>query len=288
MSSQDGLQDLVEEMLRGGSSTSTSLMRFEFMRVASFHNFPDGLLVSALRLARAGTYYTGYGRECRCYFCGFSQSDWSCGINRSHFDHSFDGSTTSTNVPIPRVYVEEITGEPQSVTPEVSEYRPLPIQRNDESAISNAGLSRSILQNNNSRYTDRLNTFTNWPSQISQRPYELAAAGFFYSGRGDRVQCSFCGGQLHQWERSDVPFHEHLRWFPDCPFVKQCFQQPFSIVPTSVPSGVDLRVIRKVLQYGYDQTDIKKAICELSSRMVTEEITALEILKFLYQGGPRN
>ncbi|XP_062577371.1 baculoviral IAP repeat-containing protein 3-like [Saccostrea cucullata] len=252
-----GMQNLTEESERN----TASMMRFECMRIASFRNFPDYLLVSSFRLARAGLYYTGYGSECRCYFCGFRQDDWNRRISRNHCDHSLDG------------------------TPGASEYSPLQLQRNDESANnSNVALSRSVLLINNNRYRDRLDSFRNWPRQITLRPDELSAAGFFYSGCGDRVQCFSCGGQLRGWERDDVPFHRHLRWFPDCSFIKQCFQQPLSFAPTSVPSGVDQRVIREVLQCGFHQTDIEKAICELSIRMITEEITAMEILQFLYQG----
>ena len=39
----------------------------------------------------------------------------------------------------------------------------------------------------------RLNTFVDWPISLQQKPAELAAAGFFYSGRGDKVYCFSCG-----------------------------------------------------------------------------------------------
>jgi hypothetical protein len=101
-----------------------------------------------------------------------------------------------------------------------------PLNRNENSSTSSPALCRSILETRNClSYTDRLSTFTNWPQQIVQRPGELSSAGFYYTGVGDRVRCGFCEGELYQWEVTDIPFQEHLRWFPDCLFIKEYFQE---------------------------------------------------------------
>ena len=65
----------------------------------------------------------------------------------------------------------------------------------------------------------RYQSFTNWPSNASAVPEDLANAGFYYMGTDDRVQCIFCRGILRCWEPEDRPLAEHLRHFPQCPFL---------------------------------------------------------------------
>ncbi|CAH1251199.1 BIRC3 [Branchiostoma lanceolatum] len=66
---------------------------------------------------------------------------------------------------------------------------------------------------------DRLSTFFDWPPSAQVRAELLAKQGFYYLGTGDKVECAFCGGQLHQWELCDDPETEHSRHFPQCPRV---------------------------------------------------------------------
>ncbi|XP_068118512.1 baculoviral IAP repeat-containing protein 7 isoform X2 [Hyperolius riggenbachi] len=65
----------------------------------------------------------------------------------------------------------------------------------------------------------RLRTFSVWPGPDTITPRQLARAGFFYLGPGDRVQCFCCGGVLRCWEPGDKPVAEHQKFFPSCPFV---------------------------------------------------------------------
>ncbi|XP_065350683.1 baculoviral IAP repeat-containing protein 2-like [Cloeon dipterum] len=67
---------------------------------------------------------------------------------------------------------------------------------------------------------DRLDTFSTWPASMKQRPGELADAGFFYTSRGDLVQCYQCGGGFKFWGREDVPWEQHAIAFPECPLVR--------------------------------------------------------------------
>ena len=48
---------------------------------------------------------------------------------------------------------------------------------------------------------------------------DLAEAGFYAVGVADYVKCFSCGGGLFNWEQNDVPWIEHAKWFPECPFV---------------------------------------------------------------------
>lgn len=60
--------------------------------------------------------------------------------------------------------------------------------------------------------TERLNSYSAWPSQMVQRPEDLVEAGFFYTGHGDCTTCYQCGLEVSQWETEDTPWGEHLRW----------------------------------------------------------------------------
>lgn len=66
---------------------------------------------------------------------------------------------------------------------------------------------------------NRLESFKEWPRAIQQRPKELADAGFFYSGYGDRVICFKCNIMIKYWEKDDDVWLEHYKWSPKCPYV---------------------------------------------------------------------
>lgn len=69
-------------------------------------------------------------------------------------------------------------------------------------------------------YEDRLETFQNWPRQISPDKFSIAQAGLYYTGQGDIVKCFTCGVRLHQWLAKDTAFAEHRKWSPHCMFLK--------------------------------------------------------------------
>uniref|UniRef100_A0A3Q3S310 RING-type E3 ubiquitin transferase n=1 Tax=Mastacembelus armatus TaxID=205130 RepID=A0A3Q3S310_9TELE len=66
---------------------------------------------------------------------------------------------------------------------------------------------------------ERLQTFQNWPADAPVSCAELAKAGFFFLGPGDKVQCFCCGGILRCWVHGDSPVAEHKRYFPTCSFI---------------------------------------------------------------------
>uniref|UniRef100_A0A3Q3KPZ8 RING-type E3 ubiquitin transferase n=1 Tax=Monopterus albus TaxID=43700 RepID=A0A3Q3KPZ8_MONAL len=66
---------------------------------------------------------------------------------------------------------------------------------------------------------ERLQTFQNWPTDAPVTSGELAKAGFFFLGPGDKVQCFCCRGILRCWVHGDSPAAEHKRHFPTCRFI---------------------------------------------------------------------
>ncbi|KAM9344054.1 baculoviral IAP repeat-containing protein 7 [Pholidichthys leucotaenia] len=69
------------------------------------------------------------------------------------------------------------------------------------------------------REQERLRTFQNWPADAPVASGDLAKAGFFFLGPGDKVQCFCCGGILRYWVNGDSPAVEHKRHFPTCSFI---------------------------------------------------------------------
>lgn len=49
---------------------------------------------------------------------------------------------------------------------------------------------------------------------------QLSDAGFYYTGKGDRVSCFSCGGGLKDWEENDDPWEQHAMWYAACEYLK--------------------------------------------------------------------
>ncbi|XP_039214130.1 baculoviral IAP repeat-containing protein 7 isoform X1 [Crotalus tigris] len=79
----------------------------------------------------------------------------------------------------------------------------------------------------------RLQTFQLWPASVPVSPAELAAAGFYFVGPADTVQCFCCGGSLYNWVAEEDPMVEHKKFFPSCLYIQEkivgnCPQVPWS------------------------------------------------------------
>uniref|UniRef100_A0A3B4UTR7 RING-type E3 ubiquitin transferase n=1 Tax=Seriola dumerili TaxID=41447 RepID=A0A3B4UTR7_SERDU len=79
--------------------------------------------------------------------------------------------------------------------------------------------SVSMRLGKNRRKRERLRTFQSWPADAPVTSGDLAKAGFFFLGPGDKVQCFCCGGILRCWVHGDSPAAEHKRHFPTCSFI---------------------------------------------------------------------
>uniref|UniRef100_A0A182MJD0 RING-type domain-containing protein n=1 Tax=Anopheles culicifacies TaxID=139723 RepID=A0A182MJD0_9DIPT len=67
---------------------------------------------------------------------------------------------------------------------------------------------------------DRLKTYEDWPTSLKQKPKQLSDAGFFYTGKSDRVKCFSCGGGLKDWEQDDEPWEQHAIWYSNCHYLQ--------------------------------------------------------------------
>ncbi|XP_045870492.1 baculoviral IAP repeat-containing protein 3 [Meles meles] len=212
----------------------------ELYRMSTFSAFPSGVPVSERSLARAGFYYTGVNDKVRCFCCGLMLDNWkpgdrpvekhrklypSCAFVRSLSTASEPG----TRCPPPQPPSVASSTHPLPPSLETTGYfsgsyasfpsSPVNFRANREFAPRRPSPCEGALKTTE----DRLLTFQTWPL-TSPPAQDLARAGFYYVGPGDRVACFACGGKLSNWEPSDSALSEHLRHFPDCPFVDRQLQ----------------------------------------------------------------
>eukprot|EP00064_Thunnus_orientalis_P007680 superscaffoldBa00000867_g7702 len=185
-------------------------------RLDSFRGSSLAQQVSAERLARAGFYFTGPADRVCCFSCKKTVENWCRGdtpverhkevspscrflscTHRPSFNRSFN--TTLTN------------GSTYNEEAEDMEYRLRTGEVVDESTYPMAPHMKSE--------EARLQTFSSWPSTAPVRPRDLAQAGLYYLGEGDRVQCFCCAGMLGGWEAGDNAWGEHTKHFPNCFFI---------------------------------------------------------------------
>ncbi|XP_076660123.1 death-associated inhibitor of apoptosis 1-like [Halictus rubicundus] len=84
----------------------------------------------------------------------------------------------------------------------------------------------------------RLQSFENWPVPYIIEPKRLTAAGFYYTGEGDKVRCFECNVKICPWEEGDNPMVDHQRWWARCRFIRKinCGNVPIELDPNTVSS----------------------------------------------------
>ncbi|XP_071160652.1 baculoviral IAP repeat-containing protein 7-like [Mytilus edulis] len=147
--------------------------------------------------------------------------------------------------------------------------------------------------------TTRLSSFDNWPLYLTQTPEELINAGFFYTGIEDHCRCFFCGGGLRRWEEGDLPWTEHARWYPKCPFVIQCKGEKFigavqqgenpeitknvaekehKNSPSGLNGYTNNPAVQTILDFGYECAVVKTAYARLKESGI-HDVTASLLLE---------
>uniref|UniRef100_A0A3P8YRG2 RING-type E3 ubiquitin transferase n=1 Tax=Esox lucius TaxID=8010 RepID=A0A3P8YRG2_ESOLU len=215
----------------------------ELFRISTFAPFLSSA-VTERSLARAGWFYTGVGDRVQCFRCNVTAEGWQTGdcpiekhrqlspscsfiqtlpstanlLSSSHSAFSpLRNAPVSCPGPAPNpVPVEEPVGYLNmgfSAPPPSSPLR--------SRGVEDMSHQRPPACHNPSmrREQDRLDSFHSWTLTIIL-PTELAKAGFYYLGQGDRVACFTCGGQLSNWEPGDRAVSEHQRHYPNCRFVR--------------------------------------------------------------------
>ncbi|AAQ21613.1 iap-3 [Cryptophlebia leucotreta granulovirus] len=165
-------------------------MESEVERLKTFVDWPVVFLSPQL-LAKNGFYYLGRSDEVRCAFCKVEIMRWK---------EDDDPET-----------------EHRKWSPQCSLFRgngvDIPPQKEEEKLTGPA-------HDGYISHRSRLDSFKTWPFSMTQKADDMAQAGFFYTGKGDRVICYYCDGKLSMWERDEDPWEEHARWYGSCAFLK--------------------------------------------------------------------
>ncbi|XP_017474492.1 PREDICTED: death-associated inhibitor of apoptosis 1 [Rhagoletis zephyria] len=104
------------------------------------------------------------------------------------------------------------------------------VSNNNSSSSSRCGNELQLYRPEYPEYAieaARLRSFAEWPRNMKQRPKQLADAGFFYTGIGDRVKCFSCGCGLKDWDDDDEPWEQHALWLPKCRYLNLLKGQSF-------------------------------------------------------------
>ncbi|KAM5183691.1 baculoviral IAP repeat-containing protein 3 isoform 1-T2 [Callospermophilus lateralis] len=212
----------------------------ELYRMSTYSTFPSGVPVSERSLARAGFYYTGVKDKVKCFCCGLMLDNWKQGDNpiekhkKLYPSCSFVQNLSSVNnlkATSQPSFSSSVTNSTHSLLPSLensgyfsgsySSFPSNPINSRANQDFSALRINPYHCSMNTEKA--RLLTYQMWPLTFLS-PTELAKAGFYYIGPGDRVACFACGGKLSNWEPKDDAMSEHLRHFPNCPFVENQFQ----------------------------------------------------------------
>jgi baculoviral IAP repeat-containing protein 7/8 len=178
-------------------------------RLNSYVNWPSEFIQSCAALANAGFHYSGQRDKVVCAFCTIEIEGWSELTLNPREEHrarspncpfvsltSFQTTNTSpVETPTPNMIASNSTGIDIEARASIPSVDTLKVEIN------------------------RLKTFHNWSLSSPVQPADLAAAGLFYSGLKDTVQCAFCDGQLFNWVPGDQAVSEHRHFFPSCPFI---------------------------------------------------------------------
>jgi len=221
---------------------ATIELNVEAQRLRTFDRWPIPF-IDKHQLALLGFYYFGPCDLVKCYFCGIEVGMWEEGddVLADHVRWSplcpFICRLRTNNVPINEDLLNRMLGGVPNVgvdvygiggsTPSRDQSEP---SRGIEERPSSTQSQDAQCHHEFPEFaveTNRIASYTDWPKFLKQRPQDLSDAGFYYSGKGDRVCCFSCGGGLKDWEEGDTPWEQHAMWYGNCEYLKlmkgKCF-----------------------------------------------------------------
>ncbi|XP_021028204.1 baculoviral IAP repeat-containing protein 2 [Mus caroli] len=228
-------------ILSNWTKESEEKMKFDFScelyRMSTYSAFPRGVPVSERSLARAGFYYTGMNDKVKCFCCGLMLDNWKQGDSPVEKHRQFYPSCSFVQT----LLSASLQSPSKNMSPVKSRFaHSSPLEQGGiHSNLCSSPLNSRAVEDFSSRMDPcsyamsteeaRFLTYSMWPLSFLS-PAELARAGFYYIGPGDRVACFACGGKLSNWEPKDDAMSEHRRHFPHCPFLENTSEtQRFSI-----------------------------------------------------------
>uniref|UniRef100_K7DRD3 RING-type E3 ubiquitin transferase n=1 Tax=Pan troglodytes TaxID=9598 RepID=K7DRD3_PANTR len=242
--SYQNIKSIMEDstILSDWTNSNKQKMKYDFScelyRMSTYSTFPAGVPVSERSLARAGFYYTGVNDKVKCFCCGLMLDNWklgdspiqkhkqlypSCSFIQNLVSASL-GSTSKNTSPMRNSFAHSLSPTLEHSSLFSGSYSSLSPNPLNSRAVEDISSSRTnpysyAMSTEEARFL----TYHMWPLTFLS-PSELARAGFYYIGPGDRVACFACGGKLSNWEPKDDAMSEHRRHFPNCPFLENSLE----------------------------------------------------------------
>ncbi|XP_017080256.1 death-associated inhibitor of apoptosis 1-like [Drosophila eugracilis] len=208
-------------------------MNEEELRLKTFENWPLEWL-DKHKLAQTGLYYTQVHDIVKCFCCGVEIGRWEPEDQPVQEHQRWSPNCpllcrrTTNNVPINDEALDRVLPPISYDNFIANRVLPAPKANADVQPETYSAPTASCNYFSESHEypeyalkSSRLRTFKGWPRNLKQKPRQLAMAGFFYTGRQDRVRCFSCGGCFHGWDANDDPWEQHALLLSQCHFVKQ-------------------------------------------------------------------
>ena len=189
-------------------------------RVQSFQDWPDQVSIRIWRLVRSGFFYWGQGDTVVCFHCGVTVFNWdkSQDVDKEHRKYNenciYWKMVCSPNE-VARMEVPAFLCHNLQSKAKISSFSPPNFSFGDmELEMFWSPVNEEMMS-----LEKRVETFKNWPPQMTQRPMDLAWSGFYYLGCGDQIKCFQCGLGLNYLDKDDDINLDHKKYSPDCKYV---------------------------------------------------------------------
>lgn len=201
---------------------SVNKLNHEQNRINTFNSNWPHTFISPHILAKTGFYYIGPYDRVKCYFCKVKINNWEMGDyeiiehDRWSFGCPLLMQTSATNIPLEQTSeLDELlstVSKKLSIDRRVEAYPETPFSGTPRMKTEKKKPDFPEFENNNFR----LKSFEKWTEESKPTPQQMSEAGFFFTGKEDRVICFNCGGGLKDWEKEDDPWEQHALWYYDC------------------------------------------------------------------------
>eukprot|EP00079_Xenopus_tropicalis_P017459 XP_004917410.1 PREDICTED: uncharacterized protein LOC101733194 [Xenopus tropicalis] len=164
-----------------------------------------------IMMVLAGFCYVGPGDLVKCFICGGELDKWeSWDVPLTRHQHSFPGC----------LYVQKLAAEGAGIQNQKQSHTGFSKEKCLTTEPPNILGKKS--HDDMSNVYSRADTYWGHHKHFPyMKEWDLAQAGFYYVGPGDRVRCISCNAELEKWEKWDEPLTRHQHSFPDCAYVQE-------------------------------------------------------------------
>lgn len=230
-------------------------------RRKSFQNIDDIKDKEAQELATEGFYLTDAAGNMKCSFCEMTFKLHERGVAIAV--HKISGLCKKREIEKQDTQINVIYDEIN-----------YDVQKCEDGELRDVATLKKCKYPDFMTFDKRIKSFREWPVQIVQKPRDLATAGFFYNGHGDRVTCYFCGLKLVQWKRLSHIWISHINQNINCDVLRLSVGQNYITKITNRINNISLKnetaISLKDIRSNYTRNEDKTKciICEYRPRNI--------------------